>query len=117
VSPRVLGENYPNGLVHLGPSRMPSEGVDVVWRVVFVEGARTAPLDAGASSCAAGRLTWTCGTESEMTMRFVPAGDDCRPGTVTVTIQDNDQLLFAVAPDEGEDPQEPYEGLLSRATG
>jgi hypothetical protein len=99
-----------------GDSRMPSEGVEVHWTVQFVEGARRAELDGGGtSSCAAGILSWTGGTESRMTMDFVPKGEGCRPATVTVTIQDDDRLKFRVVPDEGEDVQQAYEGVLSRA--
>jgi hypothetical protein len=85
--------------------------VDVTWRVTFVTGGRTAELSAGESSCASGTLTWTGGTNSVMTMRFTPP-PQCTPGNVTVTLWDQNRLLFEVDPDGSIEPA--YEGLLRR---
>ncbi len=98
-----------------GPAHMPSEGVDLVWRVTFVPGAISAQISAGETGCADGTLLLTGGSETTMRMQFEAREPRCTSGTATVRLRGDDRLHLEITPDPSADPPEaPYDGVLTR---
>jgi hypothetical protein len=99
----------------VGGTRIPSEGVDVDYRVVFVAGSHTTFLQGTNTSCAEGTLKATKATETVLTMRFTPSGSECTPTTAVFTLRKaDDEIDLLMTPDEGALQEEPYEANLGR---
>ena len=73
-------------------------------------------LASGNSSCYGGSLTVQEATDDELTMRFVPGGDDCVPWQVVFRPNPSvdGELVMSVDPDSSVDYESEFEVPLTR---
>jgi hypothetical protein len=88
--------------------------VSAVFTATLREDLRVGRLASDESSCYGGPLTVSDATDSRLTTRFDPDGQDCNPWTVEFTHASGGALRMAVNPDSNVDNESEFEVRLTR---